>query len=328
MERARDTDIASISGKVTLIREIEQDVQVGFLMYVPVYTNGMPHDSAEDRQAALQGYVYSPFRIKNLIQEIFPEPLDDIDFEIFDGVEVSSSTLMYDSDESGRGLDEESEPMFFDYKTIDLYGHQWTLYFATRPSFELASARFESWGILTAGTIISLLAFFFTKGQESTRERALVLAQEMTSALRKREEELRNSESMWHGLVNANPESAFLTDAAGIVLAANETVAQRLDRDVQEMIGVNYFDLLPPEVAAKQKARVEEVIASGQPVRFEDLREGRTIDNYIHPIFDSDGKLTRLAFLGIDITERKRTEDRERNRSRIHRNHQPRQTDH
>ncbi|KAF0109571.1 MAG: multi-sensor hybrid histidine kinase [Chloroflexi bacterium] len=309
MERARDTDTASISGKVTLVQETEQDVQAGFLMYVPVYMHGIPTNSVEERRAALQGYVYSPFRIKNLIDGTFPEPMNEIDFEIFDGVEVSSSTLMYDSDESGRGLDEESEPMFFDYKTIDLYGHQWTLYFATRPSFELASAQFESWGVLVTGMIISLLAFLFVRGQENTRERALVLAHDMTSVLRKREEELRNSESMWRGLVNANPESVYLTDAAGIVLAANETSAQRFGRDVQEMIGANYFDFLLPEVAAERKARIDEVIASGKPVRFEDNCTGRFIDNYIHPIFDNDGKLIRLAFLGIDITERKQGEE-------------------
>ncbi|MBA4421395.1 MAG: hypothetical protein C0391_09630, partial [Anaerolinea sp.] len=308
MERARDTDAASISGKVKLVQETEQDVQAGFLMYVPVYQHGMPTNSVEERRAALQGYVYSPFRIKDLIQGIFLEPLDDIDFEIFDGVEVSLATLMYDSDESGRGLDEESDPMFSNYKTIDLYGHQWTLYFATRPSFEAVSDRFESWSVLAAGMIISLLAFIYTKGQESTREQALALAHDMTSELRKREDELKDSESMWHGLVNANPESVYLTEAAGIILAANETSAQRFGKDVQEMIGANYFDFLPPEVAAERKARINEVIASGKPVRFEDNCTGRFVDNYIHPIFDNDSKLNHLAFLGIDITERKQAE--------------------
>jgi PAS domain S-box-containing protein len=310
MERARDTNTVSISNKVTLVQETEQDVQAGFLMYVPVYKHGMPINSVEERRAALTGYVYSPFRIKNLIQGIFPEPLDDIDFEIFDGVEVSSSTLMYDSDESGRGLDEEAEPMFFDYRTIDLYCHQWTLYFATTPSFELVSAQFESWGILAAGMVISLLAFLFIKRQKNIREQALALAQEMTSALRKREKELINSEAMWHGLVNTNPESVFLMDTTGIVLAANETVAQRLGRDVQEMIGADIFDLLPPEVAAQRKAYVDEVIASGKPVRFEDIRDGRYVDNYIYPMLANDGKLTGLSYLGIDITEHKRVEQK------------------
>lgn len=307
MEKARDTDAPSISGKVKLVQETEQDIQAGFLMYVPVYLHGMPTDSVEERRAAHQGYVYSPFRIKDLIQDIFQEPLDDIDFEVFDGVEVSLATLMYDSDESGRGLDEESDPKFSSYQTIDLYGHQWTLYFATRPSFEAISARYESWSVLIAGMIISLLAFIYTKGQETTRERALAMAYDMTSELRRREDELKDSEAMWHGLVNANPESVYLTNTAGVILAANEVFAQRLGRDHQELIGANLFDLLPPEVTIERKKFMDKVNVSGQPIRFEDNRAGRFIDNYIHPIFNSDGKLTQLAFLGIDITEHRKT---------------------
>jgi PAS domain-containing protein len=41
-------------------------------------------------------------------------------------------------------------------------------------------------------------------------------------ALREREETLRV-------LINSNPESLLLLDTQGVVLAANETVAQRLD---------------------------------------------------------------------------------------------------
>ncbi len=308
MKHARDTGTISISGKVTLVQEIDQDVQVGFLMYVPVYTQGMPTNSVEERQTALQGYVYSPFRINNLINGIFPESLEGIDLEIFDGAEVSSSTLMYDSDESGRGLDEESTPKYFQYKTIDLYGHQWTLYFAAFPSSEIASAQFESITVLATGIVISLFVFFFTMGQEITRGRALALATKMTSSLRKSEEELRNSEAMWRGLVNASPESVFLTDPAGIVLAANDTTAQRLGKSVHEIIGTNVINLLPPEVADRRRVYVNQVIARDTPFRFEDIRNGRNLDNYIHPICDDDGKLTQIAFFGNDITERKRAE--------------------
>jgi PAS domain S-box-containing protein len=308
MQQARDTNAVSISGKVTLKQETEQEVQAGFLMYLPVYTIGMPTKNVEERQAALEGYVYSAFRIGNLMQGIFPEPFDDIDFEIYDGAEVSLSTLMYDNHDSFSTLDGKFKPLFSSRKTIDLYGHQWTLVFATLPSFESSAGQFQLWSILATGMVISLLAFLFINGLENTRENALVLARGMTSALRKSEEELRNSEVMWHGLVNANPESVFLTDTTGIILAANETIAERLGKNVQEMIGTNFFDLLPAKVAAERKKHFDELIASGKPARFEDNRSGKIIDNFIHPIFDNDSKLTRLAFFGIDITERQQAE--------------------
>ncbi len=309
MEHARDTDTPSISGQVKLVQEIGQDVQAGFLMYVPVYRVGMSIESVEERRAAIQGYVYSPFRVGNLMRGIFSTPVSDIDIKIYDGTELSKSSMMYHNSDLSVVLNEKVTPLFSSRKIINLYGHQWTLAFTTLSPFESTVEQFQSWGILFAGIVISVLAFLFIRTQEHTREHALALAQEMTAALRKREEELCNSEAMWHGLVNANPESVFLIDPTGLILAANETIAQRLSQDVQGMVGVNIFDLLPPTVAIERKARVDQVVASGKPIRFEDIRGGRYIDNYIQPIFDSEGKLTRLAVLGIDVTERKQAED-------------------
>lgn len=40
MEMARDTGVASISGKVTLVQEIDSDIQPGMLMYMPLYKKG------------------------------------------------------------------------------------------------------------------------------------------------------------------------------------------------------------------------------------------------------------------------------------------------
>ncbi|MBU0674461.1 MAG: CHASE domain-containing protein [Proteobacteria bacterium] len=40
MVMARDTGLAALSGKITLLQETEKDVQAGFLMYLPVYRNG------------------------------------------------------------------------------------------------------------------------------------------------------------------------------------------------------------------------------------------------------------------------------------------------
>ena len=68
MSRARDTGSAALSGKVTLVQETDKDVQAGFLMYLPVYRNGAPQESPEQRREALTGYVYSPFRMNDFMR--------------------------------------------------------------------------------------------------------------------------------------------------------------------------------------------------------------------------------------------------------------------
>ena len=59
MLRALYTGEAAASGKVRLIQENNVDVQAGFLMYVPVYHEGMPINTRAERLAALIGITTS-----------------------------------------------------------------------------------------------------------------------------------------------------------------------------------------------------------------------------------------------------------------------------
>jgi nitrate/nitrite-specific signal transduction histidine kinase len=62
-------------------------------------------------------------------------------------------------------------------------------------------------------------------------------------------------------------------------------------------------------VSEHRRVRVNEVIQSDKPVRFEDEREGMWNDNVIYPILSAQGKARKVAILARDITERKRTEE-------------------
>ena len=101
------------------------------------------------------------------------------------------------------------------------------------------------------------------------------------------------------------PESAILTDVEGIILAANETIARRFGKIPRQLIGQQFYDLLPPDVADSRRRHIAESIRTGEPLRFEDVRYGRYIDNYVHPIKDAHGQVKRLAILGVDVTEHK-----------------------
>jgi len=88
MERARDENVASLSGKVLLVKEEGKEVQNGTIMYVPVYQNNMPISTVTERRAALRGWVNSPYRMKDLMQGILREDglLQDnrIHFSLYD----------------------------------------------------------------------------------------------------------------------------------------------------------------------------------------------------------------------------------------------------
>lgn len=122
-------------------------------------------------------------------------------------------------------------------------------------------------------------------------------------------EKLWESEESLRVLMNSNPEAVFILDREGNFVAANEKCAQRFGKPVEELIGTNVFSYLTPEIAEKRKAKVDEVIKTGKPLRFDDTRNNRSFDNYLHPIFDSQGNLIRIAVWAIDFTERKQVLD-------------------
>lgn len=123
------------------------------------------------------------------------------------------------------------------------------------------------------------------------------------------EQALRESQEALQALLNAIQESVFLMEPDGTFIHANETVARRLGTTVDKLIGISSYDFLPSEVASERKAFVEQVVQTGQPVRFEDVRNGRHIDNSIYPILDDAGNVNRLAIVGIDMTTQKRTQE-------------------
>jgi CHASE1-domain containing sensor protein len=67
MEEARDTGTTSVTGKIILVQETGEDVQAGFLMMVPIYEDENPAMTVEERRAGIKGFVYSPFRMNDMM---------------------------------------------------------------------------------------------------------------------------------------------------------------------------------------------------------------------------------------------------------------------
>ncbi len=122
-------------------------------------------------------------------------------------------------------------------------------------------------------------------------------------------DELRHSERMLRTLTDASPESILLMDSKGTILFANTTTARRLGKTNDEIVGHTPYDVLPSEVAAVRMRHFDEVVRTGEPVRFDDERSGRYIENAVHPVLDEQGKVAAVAVFGIDRIERKQAQE-------------------
>ena len=155
MAQARDSGKAVISGKVVLVQETDVDVQAGFLAYLPVYRNHMPHDSLSSRRANLLGWVYAPFRMNDLMRDIQNLHGNDLDIEIYDGETASAGALMYDS----GGPDNAIRPHdgLRSAHVMEIGGHRWLVVATALPAFEGGVDYGRAALVLRGGIGISLL---------------------------------------------------------------------------------------------------------------------------------------------------------------------------
>jgi signal transduction histidine kinase len=74
LEEARDSGSIVLTDLITLVNDVSKaDKQPGFLMYVPIYKDGLIHRTIAERQANILGYTYAPFRTYDLINKILLE---------------------------------------------------------------------------------------------------------------------------------------------------------------------------------------------------------------------------------------------------------------
>lgn len=129
MNKARDTGAAVLSSGLILVQEEASTVQKGFNIYLPVYKDGLIPATLEERKEKIKGFVYSPFRVNDLMNGILKSDFDDLNIEITDFNFKKTDTLYSKKIKrnSRSGL----------YKNLDLHqaGHRWNMHYAAAAGF-------------------------------------------------------------------------------------------------------------------------------------------------------------------------------------------------
>ena len=171
MARARDTGLPAASGLVTLVQEIDEAKQAGFLIYTPVYTTGTTPETLEERRATLLGYVYAPFRADDLLTGIFgTQRRPELGFEIRD-----AGGVLY------RTPDLPRDPRWISHGRLEVAGRRWDVTWISRregygPAVMLSGAT------VAGGLIIASLLFSLLRVQLSAREQAERTAERLAAS--------------------------------------------------------------------------------------------------------------------------------------------------
>ncbi|MCG6551848.1 MAG: PAS domain-containing protein [Candidatus Magnetominusculus sp. LBB02] len=122
------------------------------------------------------------------------------------------------------------------------------------------------------------------------------------------EEGYRTSEANISALMNAITESVALVDADGVFVTVNDTFARRFNKEKQEIVGKTFSYILASNVLEIRQKYLNEVISTGKPVQFQDMRGENHYYTHMYPIFNYDQNVAGVAVYAVDITTTKNYE--------------------
>lgn len=177
---ARDSGQPAVTGKVVLVQSKDGGAtnrEPGMVLYLPIYKKGMPTSSVEERQTAIQGYVYTSLRINELLKGIFGnEGNKNLAFQVYDGDQKTEEALMYRSENYEQIAKERGA--FFKERVIDMGGQKITLSYAVSPHINPASERNQPIMTLLRGIVISVIVAAVIYYLLTNRTRKLMRAQQ------------------------------------------------------------------------------------------------------------------------------------------------------
>lgn len=311
MERARDMDTAALSGKVVLVQETGQEVQAGTLMYVPVYHQEMPTGSVTERRAAFHGWVYSPYRMNDLMRgmlgNLLQRKAQHLFLKVFDGDPLPGNLLFDDrppeAPKAGAGA------RLVWQSQIDFNGSCWTLQFSQAGNGIFSAEYVSAWFALGCGIWISFLLFALIGALLNTRAKALAMAEELTATL-------RGSKAELNLILSSVGEAIYGVDLEGRCTFCNFACLEMLGyKDAADLIGKDmhgecHHSLADGTSSPVEQSRIVQAFRRGEGAHAEDEVLWRVDGSSFPAEYWSfpqrvDGKVVGAVVTFVDITERR-----------------------
>ena len=329
LERARDSGLPALSGKIRLVQEDQRegDEQAGFLLVLPVYHNAQPQHTIEQRRAALTGWVYAPFRIGDVMAGLGGERAAKLDVEIYDGEALGAASRMYDSRPGPP-----QPGMRHTMQKISLAGHRWTVRISGVPGSGVGAERdgkvqlIGGAGVVLSG-VLAALAWMLARSSLKAR-RALSRERQLADELKEGQASLlamadsaQRSQAVLRSILDSTVDGILVDNFEGGVLNSNRrfrelwNVPEHLDwqQDGATLLQQVAEQLAQPAVFLAAVARRQ----GENEVQHEllHLRDGRVIEQFTRGL--KLGSTPARLWSFRDITERTQSERREQTRRQV-----------
>jgi len=289
------------SGPITLVQEIKGPKQAGFLMFNPVY-----HKNAAGRRE-LQGFVYSPFRMGDLMQGIFGDSLREVRLDVH--FQDTKGQLMYTSARKGMGQSF-TRLSSLQYVPVGDNGHTWALSIHPTALFDAAVDQGKSFMVLVMGTLISLLFFGASRNLVHERIAALRAKDQSARQLEQQTASLEESEARFKLLTSHIRNHAIvLLDPTGIITTWNEGAEKLFGYQASEIVG-QPLQMLSTESHAIKSMTLALEHGQYEATSLRRRRDGSTFLGLkqLFPVHDDHGHCIGFAMIMRDVTAERAAE--------------------
>jgi signal transduction histidine kinase len=232
MDDLRESTSIISSGRLLNVGE---ESFVGLAMRLAVHRTGAPLDTPQQRRAAFIGSVGAGLNVRKLMAGVLDDTtMTAMRYRLYDAglgkagvAELASPALLYDSAQTAPGAPRDDfvpggEPAFDAILPFQMVGRHWNLHFsAPRSAFISRGDVLLPWLALAGGAVCSILLFAVVLSFAAARERAMVLAEEISA---------RAVEAQ---RVNA----AQIRDLLRRLVFAQETERRRFSADLHDLVG-------------------------------------------------------------------------------------------
>lgn len=304
MLAAMESGQTAVSGLVQLKQEDQHDPQPGFLMYLPVYQQGMPVSDPAQRRDAIIGFVYSPFRAGDLFKNVLGDDNIPLSFRLYDAETPMSESLMYDSREK-RATG--GSPVAYVSRhsatvPIELAGRTWIGQFESTADFDRDVHNNTPLLILLAGGVIDVLLFAIITSLARQRQR-----------LAASNEQLSVSDARHNGLMNAlQGQYAFYSlNAQGVLTYMSPSLPRLLGSD-SLTVGCVLLDNLGTQtkdstIAQAINRALNGKVSSNYQHEHNDS-SSMVVSGFNSPVLNAQGELISVEGVVQDITKRRAAE--------------------
>jgi diguanylate cyclase (GGDEF)-like protein/PAS domain S-box-containing protein len=264
-------------------------------IFTPVYESSKPIESAEQRRAALSGYVFSVFLMNDMIEGVMGSRFkQQFDLEIYDGA-LKRERLLYDGDLKAHAL-EDTRSLAAYTETIDFAGRQWILYFQPKQFYTDRYASHYSWLILLSGSL-ALMVLVWLSWRWLHQRRA--------------QQQQAEHAQRFHAVFEHHPSAVFSLDTQWRIMNANSQALEQFETSRIKLFGTSALKMVPAADVPRVEALLNEAL-SGVSVRYDSTLitgEHKRIEVSIVLIpVTIAGKVCSVLGIADNITERRHSE--------------------